>query len=125
MSAGKPAGAMARIRSDQGFRFLNVPFAKELHDAYLPALLTNEDYPGMVGRNDGFETVAVGAVLIAFNWPKGTDRYRRIENFVEHFFPSLAQFQKPPRHPKWREANLAAVLPGWRTSSTTSALNAS
>jgi uncharacterized protein len=111
--AGKPAGAVARIRSDQGFRFLNVPFAKELHDAYLPALLTNEDYPGMVGRNDGFETVAVGAVLIAFNWPKGTERYRRIENFVEHFFPSLAQFQKPPRHPKWREANLAAVLPGW------------
>jgi uncharacterized protein len=111
--AGKPAGAVARIRSDQGFRFLNVPFAKELHDAYLPALLTNEDYPGMVGRNEGFETVAVGAVLIAFNWPKGTERYRRIENFVEHFFPSLAQFQKPPRHPKWREANLAAVLPGW------------
>jgi TRAP transporter TAXI family solute receptor len=111
--AGKPAGAMAKIRADQGFRFLNVPFAKELHDSYLPALLTNEDYPGMVARNDGFETVAVGAVLIAFNWPKGTERYRRIENFVEHFFPKLAEFQKPPRHPKWREANLAAVLPGW------------
>ena len=67
----------------------------------------------MVAASDSFDTVAVGAVLIAFNWPKGTDRYRRIENFVEHFFPSLAQFQKPPRHPKWREANLAAVLPGW------------
>jgi uncharacterized protein len=111
--AGKPAGAMTKIRSDQGFRFLNVPFAKELQDSYLPALLTNEDYPGMVARNDGYETVAVGAVLIAFNWPKGTERYRRVENFVEHFFPKLAEFQKPPRHPKWREANLAAVLPGW------------
>ena len=32
---------------------------------------------------------------------------------MEHFFPRLAEFQKPPRHPKWREANLAAVLPGW------------
>jgi len=59
------------------------------------------------------ETVAVGAVLIAYNWPKGSDRYRRIDKFVEHFFPKLAELQKPPRHPKWREANLAAVLPGW------------
>jgi len=52
--------------------------------------------------------------MIAFNWPKGTDRYRRIQNFVDHFFPRLADFQKPPRHPKWREANLAAVIPGWK-----------
>ena len=29
------------------------------------------------------------------------------------FFPKLAEFQKAPRHPKWREANLAATLPGW------------
>ena len=53
-------------------------------------------------------------MLVAFNWPKGTDRYRRIEKFVEQFFPKLAEFQKAPRHPKWREANLAAVLPGWK-----------
>jgi uncharacterized protein len=111
--AGKPAGAMARLKSEQGFRFLRVPFAKELQDDYLPATLTSEDYPGMVAASDNFDTVAVGAVLIAFNWPKGTERYRRIEKFVEQFFPKLAEFQKPPRHPKWREANLAAVLPGW------------
>jgi uncharacterized protein len=111
--AGKPAGAMARLKSEQGFRFLRVPFAKELQDDYLPAALTSEDYPGMVAANDNFDTVAVSAVLIAFNWPKGTERYRRIEKFVEQFFPRLAAFQKPPRHPKWREANLAAVLPGW------------
>jgi hypothetical protein len=55
-----------------------------------------------------------GAVLIAFNWPKNTDRYRRIQKFVDAFFPKLAEFGKPPRHPKWRETNLAAVLPGWK-----------
>ena len=59
------------------------------------------------------ESVAVSAVLIAYNWPKGTDRYRRIQKFVDTFFPKLAEFQKPPRHPKWKEANLAATLPGW------------
>ncbi len=36
----------------------------------------------------------------------------RIERFVQAFFPKLAEFQRPPRHMKWRETNLAAVLPG-------------
>jgi hypothetical protein len=33
---------------------------------------------------------------------------------VEAFFPKIAEFQKPPRHVKWREVNLAATLPGWK-----------
>jgi uncharacterized protein len=110
---GKPAPVIARLRADDGLRFLPVPFAKQLQADYLPAVLSSADYPGMLGGDTGVETVAVGAVLIAYNWPKGSDRYRRIENFVEHFFPKLAEFQKAPRHPKWREANLASVLPGW------------
>ena len=56
----------------------------------------------------------MSAALIAYNWPKGTERYRRIERFVNAFFPRLADFQKPPRHAKWRETNLAAALPGWK-----------
>ncbi len=111
--AGKPAGAMAKLKAAEGFRFLPIPFSKPLQDDYLPAALTNADYPGMVPSGDGVETVAVSAVLIAYNWPKGSDRYRRIEKFVQQFFPKLAEFQKPPRHPKWRETNLAATLPGW------------
>jgi uncharacterized protein len=51
--------------------------------------------------------------LIAYNWPKDSERYRRLARFVEAFFPRLAEFQRPPRHAKWRETNLAAVLPGW------------
>ena len=37
-----------------------------------------------------------------------------VETFVERFFPRLDNFRKPPRHPKWRETNLATVLPGWK-----------
>jgi hypothetical protein len=33
---------------------------------------------------------------------------------VEAFFPKIAEFQKPPRHIKWREVNLTATLPGWK-----------
>jgi TRAP transporter TAXI family solute receptor len=112
--AGKPAGSMAKLKASDGFRILPIAFDKPLQADYLPATLTPEDYPGLIGPGEKVETVAVSAVLIAFNWPKGTDRYRRIEKFVEQFFPKLAEFQKAPRHPKWREANLAAVLPGWK-----------
>jgi uncharacterized protein len=111
--AGKPASAMAKLKAAEGFRFLRIPFAKPLQDDYLPATLSNEDYPGMVPPGDGVETIAVSSVLIAYNWPKGSDRYRRIEKFVQRFFPKLAEFQKSPRHPKWHETNLAATLPGW------------
>jgi uncharacterized protein len=111
--AGKPAASMAKLKAQEGFRILPVAYAKPLHDGYLPATLSAEDYPGLIEQGRKVETVAVGAVLIAFNWPKGTDRYRRIQKFVDNFFPKLAEFQKAPRHPKWREANLAAVLPGW------------
>ena len=112
--AGKPAGAMAKLKASDGFRILPVDLAKPLQEEYLPATLTSADYPGLIEPGRKVETIAVGAVLIAYNWPKNTDRYRRIERFVAAFFPRLAEFQKPPRHPKWREANLTAVLPGWK-----------
>lgn len=112
--AGKPTGSTSKLRAAEGFRILPVAFEKPLQQDYLPATLTHEDYPGLIAPDQKVDTVAVGAALIAFNWPKGTDRYRRIQKFVDTFFPRLAEFQKPPRHPKWREANLAAVLPGWK-----------
>ena len=52
-------------------------------------------------------------VLAVFNWPKGSDRYRRIERFAERLFTKWDQFLVPPRHPKWRDVNLGATVPGW------------
>jgi TRAP transporter TAXI family solute receptor len=112
--AGKPAGSMAKLRAQDGFRILPVAYDKSIQNEYLPATLTTDDYPALIAPGQKVETIAVSAVLIAFNWPKGTDRYRRIQKFVDTFFPRLAEFQKAPRHPKWKEANLAAVMPGWK-----------
>jgi TRAP transporter TAXI family solute receptor len=111
--AGKPTGLMGKLRASEGLRFLPVAFAKPLQVDYLPAVLSHADYPGMVADGHDVNTIAVSAVLICYNWPRDSDRYRRIANFVDHFFPKLSALQKPPHHPKWRETNLAAVLPGW------------
>ena len=52
-------------------------------------------------------------MLIAYNWAKDSDQYKKIRKFVGAFFPQIAKLQAPPHHPKWREVNLAATLPGW------------
>jgi len=58
-------------------------------------------------------TLAVGSILAAFNWPEGSDRYRRLERFVDAFFSRFDEFLLPGRHPKWKEVNVAAETPGW------------
>jgi uncharacterized protein len=112
--AGKPVRSMSRLGPADGLHFVPLPYPGSLIADYFPATLTHEDYPGLIPAGESVDTVAVGAVLIACNWPKSNwDRYHRVQRFVEAFFPKLGEFQKPPRHPKWREVNLAATLPGW------------
>jgi uncharacterized protein len=107
---GKPIPAVAQ-RS--GLRLVSVPFAKPLREEFLPASLTSEDYPELIEPGRRVDTLAVGTVLIAYNWAKDSDQYKKIRKFVAAFFPQLAKLQTPPHHPKWREVNLAATLPGW------------
>ena len=111
--AGKPTGSGRTLKASDGFRMLPVAYSKPLQDYFYPAVLTHEDYPNMIEPGQQVDTIAVAAVLFAYNWPKGSERYRRIETFVNAFFPKIAEFQKKPRHPKWKETNLAATLPGW------------
>ncbi len=111
--AGKPTGSTSKLKASDGFRILPIAYEKPLQSDFLPAVLTHADYPNLIKEGEQVDTIAVGAVLIAYNWPKGTDRYNRLVSFVDHFFPRLAEFQRPPRHVKWKETNLAAKLPGW------------
>ena len=112
--AGKRVRSMSKLTRNDRLHFVPVPYPTQLIGDYLPATLGHDDYPELIPPGETVDTVAVGAVLIAYNWPKTTvDRYRRVQRFVEAFFPKIAEFQKPPRHPKWREVNIAATLPGW------------
>jgi TRAP-type uncharacterized transport system substrate-binding protein len=112
--AGKPVRLISQLTAADGLHFVPLPYPQPLIADYLPAMFTHDDYPALVPAGQSVETIAVGAVMIAYNWPKTSfDRYRRVQRFVEAFFPKLSEFQKPPRHRKWREVNLAATLPGW------------
>jgi TRAP-type uncharacterized transport system substrate-binding protein len=112
--AGKPVRSMTKLNPGDGLRFVPVPYPQQLIEDYYPSTLTHDDYPEIIPIGQSVDTIAVSAVLIAYNWPKtNVDRYRRVQRFVEAFFPKIAEFQKPPRHAKWREVNLVAQLPGW------------
>ncbi|MGH6770868.1 MAG: TAXI family TRAP transporter solute-binding subunit [Xanthobacteraceae bacterium] len=114
LSNAKPAPVIAKLRPSDGFRLLPVPYSKQLHQDLFPATITHQDYPGVIPQGQSIETVAYGSMIIAYNWPKGSERHRRIALFVDRFFSNFAEFKKRPRHPKWREVNLAAEVPGWK-----------
>jgi TRAP-type uncharacterized transport system substrate-binding protein len=113
--AGKPVRSMSKLTSNDRLHLLPVPYPAQLIGDYLPTTITHDDYPDFIRPGETVDTVAVGTVLIAYNWPKtNVDRYRRVQRFVETFFPKIAEFKKPPRHLKWREDNLSATLQGWQ-----------
>jgi uncharacterized protein len=112
--AGKPSGAFRKFKLEAGMKLLPIPYTQAMENDYFPATLTHEDYPNLIPEGESIDTVAVGAVLAVYNWPRDTDRYRRVAKFIDAFFGKFDEFLKEPRHPKWKEANLAAPLKGWK-----------
>ena len=110
-SCPTPVPAFANVKPEWGLRFVAVPYEKSIRAAYLPASINKEDYPALVEKE--IETIAAVTVLVSYNWPKGSPRYKRTEKFVQAFFSKFDEFHKPPRHPLWKEVNLGASIPGW------------
>jgi TRAP-type uncharacterized transport system substrate-binding protein len=112
-SIGKPIDFFAKIPPNSGLHFLPIPFSKTFADYYGLGELTHKEYPNLVPEGRPVDVIATPAVLAVFNWTKGSDRYRRVERFTESLFTKWDKFREPPRHPKWRDVNLAATVPGW------------
>jgi uncharacterized protein len=110
--APKPAAFVERLTRDGGFHLIQIPFPADAM-LYLPASLRHEDYPNLIPAGESIDTIAVGTVLVAYNWPEKSSRHRLLGNFVDAFFSRFSEFQAASRHPKWQEINLAAALPGW------------
>jgi TRAP transporter TAXI family solute receptor len=110
---GKPYVSVTTFNNDGRFHLATVDYSKPLQSDYLPATLTSEDYPNLIPKGETVETIAVPAVLAAYNWPPNTERHRKLALFVDAFFTKFAALQNPPFHPKWKEVSLPAPLSGW------------
>ena len=114
---GKPVDALERIPPHSGLHLIPIPFSKKFADYYTLGELSSRDYPALIPSGQTIDTIAVPAVLAVYNW-KTKDRQRRIQRFVERLFNNWDKLQHPPFHPKWRDVNLAATVPGWTRAST-------
>ncbi len=112
--AGKPAPLFATLTKDDGLHLLTIAANPALSAAYPPVRLTAADYPALVSPDQGVDTVAIGAVLVAADLRFVPERYRNVSNFVDAFFTGFSSLLTPGHHKKWQEVNLAAELPGWR-----------
>jgi TRAP-type uncharacterized transport system substrate-binding protein len=111
----KPVEPFARRKWPEGFKFLSVPLTEKLEEYYLPAQLETSDYPDLIPQGQTVQTVSVPAVLAVYNWPTQSDRHRRLVRFIDYLFERLPRLQTEPGfHPKWRDLNLAATVPGWQ-----------
>ena len=110
---GKPYVSVTTFSNDGRFHLAAVGYSKPLQSDYLPATLTSKDYPNLIPEGETVDTIAVPAVLAAYNWAPNTERGRKLARFVDAFFTKFATLQDPPFHPKWKEVSLAAPLAGW------------
>lgn len=111
--SGKPSPAFDHIRFTDAVHFLDVDFVDEVQRDYLPAILTHDDYPELIAENETVSTIAVSAVLAVAKSPPKSERYRKLERFVDALFGKIDQFRMPAHHAKWREVALSAPLAGW------------
>lgn len=108
----KPVDAFLRGKWDGGFKFLPVAYDKRFEDYYLPATLLAADYPGLIPQGEHIETISVPTVLTSYNWPRGSDHYRRVARFTDQLFGSVGKLQAGSFDPKWKTINLGATVPG-------------
>ena len=111
--AGKPFPLVSGLPKDGSVRLLQLPFSAALGEGYSPAVLMAEDYPALIPPGAIVETVAVSAVLLAKSDKTNDEAARRVAKHVPAVLDAISKLAVSERHPKWKDVNLGAVLPGW------------
>jgi uncharacterized protein len=107
--ATKPSRLFQDIRPEENLHFL--PITADLAPNYTAIMITSDDYPELVAKDAPVKTVAVGTVLVAYNWPAKSERYQRVVRFVQAFFAHLRDIKA--RRPKWGDFDVSASVSGW------------
>lgn len=112
-SVSRDAPIIKSVKNDGGrLHLLSIPYDRSLQDIYFPSNFTSDQYPNLVPPGIKIETVAAPTVLMVYNWPEQSERYRRTARFVNALFDKIQILQSPPRNPKWRDTVLSATVPG-------------
>ena len=112
--SSKPLPQFLKGQWPEGFKFLPIAYTDKL-EYYTPAQLEHADYPGFIKEGQTIPTISVPAVLAVYDWPKDSDRYKRLQRVVDYLFDRFNRLQtEPGYHPKWKDVNLAAAVPGWQ-----------
>ncbi len=111
-NGGKPNGLIKGFKNDANFRLMEIPFDK-FDEYYVPSVMTSDDYPNFIKKGEKIETIGVPAVLAVYNWPRTSDRFRRVSRFIDAMFDRFDNFKGPGYSPLWKDINLAAQVPGW------------
>ncbi|MEM7620133.1 MAG: TAXI family TRAP transporter solute-binding subunit [Pseudomonadota bacterium] len=117
--SGAPYAALEEFKAEDGhFLPLNTETLssecyERLSEIYLPAYLKHEYYPHLIKPKNKVQTFANATLLVTYNFPQKSERYKRIANFVDRFFNNIGKFKGEVRHPKWKEINIPAKVQGW------------
>jgi len=112
-TVAKPASLFQALRPEGGIHFLSISAPETVRERYGQTTLSAADYPDLIEDGKPVSTLSVGTVLAAYNWPAGTERYRKVAHFVDTLFGRLAELRMSRHHPKWREIDIHASLEGW------------
>jgi uncharacterized protein len=109
----KPTPLIAEISAGSGLHLMPIEFGGKLEDAYLPTGFDHDDYPNLIEMETEIQSVATGVVLLTAASKDDDGHADRVARLVDTLFSRFGELKKDGRHPKWREINLAASLPGW------------
>jgi TRAP-type uncharacterized transport system substrate-binding protein len=118
--ASPPVPGFESIRLGDDLHFVPIDSAtlpnadfKSIWAIYLPLRLQHGDYPNMIPEGKEIPTISTTTLLAVYAWPAGSARAERVNRFVKRFFDNVRAFHQPPRHPKWKDLNLATEVKGW------------
>ena len=107
--ATKPSRLFQDIRPDENLHFLTI--TSNLLSNYTTTTINSNDYPELVSKDAPVKTVAVGTVLLAYNWPTKSERYQRVNRFVHAFLSHLNEIKA--RRPRWHHFDISSSVSGW------------
>jgi hypothetical protein len=122
--APKPA-ELFNFGEDEKVHFLSIPIpgepkktnsaiASELPSiwaGYTPTVLQPEDYYQLIKPNEPVHTVAVSSILMVYNFPRNSERYRRVTRFVQQILDEHARTTQAPI--RWPDIDMTAPVSGW------------